>query len=396
MMKRCTSAFAALALGLLFSFPVWAYSGTSPLNVPNGGTGLSSFTSGGIPYASSSTALSSSGQLNSGTLVKGGGAGGAPSNSGVTETGSTLASSDTLNWTGNATLGGTVTLSATVTSGSAANCIAETSAFLLITTACGGATALTVGTTAITGGAVNDILYEETGSFVGVLVPGASQVLVTNGSSVPSFSSTLPSGLSAPSLTVTTAFTATGLVTNADLANQSVTIGSTSVNLGATAATIAGLTLTSPTMTTPALGVAGATSLAIGGATIGSNGLAVTGTANISGLLTAGGCSGCGTGDTEATVTGATPFTIASTCGEMTVISMATPTAAVANLPAATANGCKIAIKDGTTNFATNNLTVKVSSGNIDNVLGTTGYLMNSTKEALTFESDGTNYWIRD
>jgi hypothetical protein len=45
-----------------------------------------------------------------------------------------------------------------------------------------------------------------------------------------------------------------GVVTNAKLANSAVTIGSTSVSLGATAATIAGLTLTSPTFTAPALG----------------------------------------------------------------------------------------------------------------------------------------------
>lgn len=42
--------------------------------------------------------------------------------------------------------------------------------------------------------------------------------------------------------------------------------------------TLTNKTLTSPTLTTPALGVATATSVAIGGATIGSNGLAVTGT----------------------------------------------------------------------------------------------------------------------
>ncbi len=45
-----------------------------------------------------------------------------------------------------------------------------------------------------------------------------------------------------------------GSISNANLANSSVTIGSTSVSLGGTAATIAGLTLTSPTFTGPALG----------------------------------------------------------------------------------------------------------------------------------------------
>ena len=43
-------------------------------------------------------------------------------------------------------------------------------------------------------------------------------------------------------------------ISNANLANSSVTIGSTSVSLGGTASTISGLTLSSPTLTTPALG----------------------------------------------------------------------------------------------------------------------------------------------
>jgi hypothetical protein len=50
-------------------------------------------------------------------------------------------------------------------------------------------------------------------------------------------------------------------ITNANLANSSVTIGSTSVSLGGTITTIAGLTLTSPTLTTPTIGVATATSI---------------------------------------------------------------------------------------------------------------------------------------
>jgi hypothetical protein len=50
------------------------------------------------------------------------------------------------------------------------------------------------------------------------------------------------------------AVTAATTIPNVGLANSSVTIGSTSVALGATAATVAGLTLTSPTMTSPTLG----------------------------------------------------------------------------------------------------------------------------------------------
>lgn len=46
-----------------------------------------------------------------------------------------------------------------------------------------------------------------------------------------------------------------GSIANAKLTNSSVTIGSTNVALGATAATVAGLTLTNPALGTPASGV---------------------------------------------------------------------------------------------------------------------------------------------
>ena len=50
-----------------------------------------------------------------------------------------------------------------------------------------------------------------------------------------------------------------GSISNAKLSNSSVTIGSTSVSLGATVSTFAGITLTSPNLTTPAVGSAGLT-----------------------------------------------------------------------------------------------------------------------------------------
>lgn len=55
-----------------------------------------------------------------------------------------------------------------------------------------------------------------------------------------------------------------------------------------TAAKIKTFCSASPTLVTPALGVAAGTSLALGGATLGSNALAVTGTGFISGNLTLG------------------------------------------------------------------------------------------------------------
>jgi hypothetical protein len=58
---------------------------TSPIGVPSGGTGISSGTSGGIPYFSGATTIASSAALAANDLVIGGGAGVAPS---TTTTGS--------------------------------------------------------------------------------------------------------------------------------------------------------------------------------------------------------------------------------------------------------------------------------------------------------------------
>ena len=78
---------------------------------------------------------------------------------------------------------------------------------------------LVPGTSAVTGGSTNGILYNNAG-ILGNLGTTTSGVLVTNGSGIPSVNTTLPSGLTAPNLTVTTAFTAPGLVLNSDLANM--------------------------------------------------------------------------------------------------------------------------------------------------------------------------------
>lgn len=54
------------------------FSLTTPVTVANGGTGLSSGTSGGVPYYSGSTTIASSAALGTNNLVLGGGAGAAP------------------------------------------------------------------------------------------------------------------------------------------------------------------------------------------------------------------------------------------------------------------------------------------------------------------------------
>jgi hypothetical protein len=64
-----------------------------------------------------------------------------------------------------------------------------------------GAITITVGSTAISGGTPNGLLYNS-GGFVGNLATAASSVLVTSSGSVPGLATTLPSGLTIPSPTV--------------------------------------------------------------------------------------------------------------------------------------------------------------------------------------------------
>jgi hypothetical protein len=67
----------------------------------------------------------------------------------------------------------------------------------------GSATNLTVGTTAITSGTDKGLLYDNAG-VLGNLATGNSGVLVTGGTGVPSISTTLPSGLAAANMVLTT------------------------------------------------------------------------------------------------------------------------------------------------------------------------------------------------
>jgi hypothetical protein len=105
----------------------------------------------------------------------------------------------------------------------------------------------------------NDLLYVSSAGNVGQLASGNNGVLITGPAGAPSISSTLPSGMSAPSLTVTTAFTATGLVTNADLANSSMTLAGHSVSLGGTQAIACGDLSNGATGCSTAIGTSGAT-----------------------------------------------------------------------------------------------------------------------------------------
>ena len=104
-------------------------------------------------------------------------------------------------------------------------------------------------------GTANSLTYWTGTSTLGTVTAANYGVLVTNGSGVPSLlagatgvlvgsASAAPTFSNAPSL-LGTNFTS---IPNTALSNSSVTIGSTSVALGATVTTVAGLTLTAPTI----------------------------------------------------------------------------------------------------------------------------------------------------
>jgi hypothetical protein len=104
------AAALALATNNAGGFPVLNGSGVTP--VAQGGTGLSSGTSGGVPYYSASGTIASSGALAANSLVIGGGAGSAPSTT-TTGTGVISAIGNAVN-----TTGGLPTLVSTLTAGS--------------------------------------------------------------------------------------------------------------------------------------------------------------------------------------------------------------------------------------------------------------------------------------
>ena len=88
-------------------------------------------------------------------------------------------------------------------------------------------------------------------------------------------------------------------------------------------------------------------------------------------------------------------FTVPTTNGLTQILNTGTACTTV-NLPASQANGFRVCVKDGTENFTTNPATVKVSAGNIDGTVGTTGLVnfLNMAKQEACFISDGVNYFV--
>ena len=110
---------------------------TNALTVPNGGTGITSGTSGGVPYFSASNTIASSGALASNALVIGGGAGAAPTTT-TTGTGVVTAVGNAVNTSGGlVTQSGTLTASAILLGGGSGTAISSTTTGTGVVTALG-------------------------------------------------------------------------------------------------------------------------------------------------------------------------------------------------------------------------------------------------------------------
>lgn len=229
------------------------------LAVAQGGTGLGSGNSGGVLAFTASGILASSGTLTQFGPILGGGAGGVP--------------------TAGSRQGNTTTFAATTGAFTVGNCRQSDANGNEIDSGgpCGGGG----GSGTVTSGTANQLAYyASSGTTVAGLSTGNNGVLVTNGSGVPSISTTLPNGLAMgtpASLTLTNAAgtpaslglaNATGTPSAINLTNGSALpiagIAGLGTNVGtALAAGVTGsgnfvlatsATLTSPTLVTAALG----------------------------------------------------------------------------------------------------------------------------------------------
>lgn len=93
-----------------------------------------------------------------------------------------------------------------------------------------------------------------------------------------------------------------------------------------------------------------------------------------------------------------TPVSLPATNNLVLVAAQGTPAALTVNLTASPVDGWLQCVKDEANNFAVNNVTVKTTDGStIDLVAGATGYVMNQTKQFVTFQyvAANTNWIVR-
>lgn len=109
------------------------------------------------------------------------------------------------------------------------------------------AASLVVGSSTVSSGTANQLLYDNAG-VLGEVTKGNSCLYGTSGAGVPSCLTTLPTNLiagswTASNLTVTGSLTATGLVTNADLVSPTITVNTVACTLGNSCTIVASASL---------------------------------------------------------------------------------------------------------------------------------------------------------
>jgi hypothetical protein len=113
-----------------------------------------------------------------------------------------------------------------ITGGVSGNCLFINGSILgQQTCGSGGGGGITIGSTTITSGTANGLLYDAAG-FVGNLATANSGVLVTSAGGVPSIATTLPGSLTIPSPTFSGTVGGTGTIPSGVLANTAVTAAS--------------------------------------------------------------------------------------------------------------------------------------------------------------------------
>jgi len=215
------------------------------LNVANGGTGLTSGTSGGVLYYSASSTLASSAALAASSIVLGGGAGAAPSTT-TTGTGVVTAIGNNVNTTGGlVTQSGTLAASALLLGGGSATAITSTTTGTGVVTALGNNTNTTGGFTTIDG----------TATLTNKTISGASNTLSSIGnSSLTNSSITINGSLVSLGGSTTVTATATNALTIGTGLSGTSYNGSSAVTIAidSTVATLTGSqTLTNKTLTSP-------------------------------------------------------------------------------------------------------------------------------------------------
>ena len=346
-------------------FDVSYIPGPMPVGVAQGGTGLTSGTSGGVLCYTGAATLASSSALTAGGLLKGGGAGACPAVSALNDNGTLVTSTETIDAEGNAYA---VELANAGTTGTTLNHLAKTAgapatAVIAATSDTDGELGIVIGGAGTTGNAQIAISGTAACVFDGATTAGNWVEIssATAGDCKDSGAATRPTGQQTIGRVLSTNASAGTYAVALDLSYLNTSGGgSGTVNSGTQ----------------------------YQGAYYGATGTAVSGSA-VYGTNAAG----------QFVTTGArlVPIRVVTAAGAVTVsaatdyiicVDKTTGAATAVDLPAGVA-GLTYVIKDCKGDAATNNITVTPAAGNID---GAATYVIATNRGAINVTYDGTEW----